>query len=577
MSSDLATPAPRDDVLSNEDLLGIIFGFVQEFNHAEATPHDFNGSTSLREMLLPNLSSNQQLLNLALTHKSFLEPALKVLWRHIPSLLPLLGLLPEFGLIGKSSDYGFKKIPSHASDWQRFHVYAPYVKAITLGKVPQSISPFVYHVLALACPSHSVGFYVPALRAIRVDCSSPANFPGAFFVTTASQHFPSLRKVEVVNYLTGGADLHADSQVFLQQLFPVLVGRQPRVNQLAFRGEWNLSSFTELQDRLPSLPQLSHVALEVPGSMLLVRQACHRLGQLRNLRHLSIRLSPTSKRSKKKYTVKEGFSSLRELEVVGPAWEASRVISSIEGPRLEHVFIHLTSFELLDALCLHSRIGNLIQSSPRLVTFSLTGASSGASGQDIFASYSQSSSPVSSDSEPSTAQVSIVHLLAERCPNLTSLTLPASFNISLTSSPDSSSGSGSAHPTYASITCLSALAKGCPHLVDLRLGLRLHAVAEDDLVGFWKPQGSEPDAVRRPHPLKSLWINAHDTGQLTVPECISIAKFLHGLFPRLVQLEQYGGSGSFSSMSLECKTFYCVKASFQTMKEMEEQLSRAAM
>ena len=70
---------PREDVLSNEDLLGIMFSYIQTYD-----------------------KPCQELLNLALTCKTFYELALNALWKTLPSLLPLFKVLPSLILVNET-------------------------------------------------------------------------------------------------------------------------------------------------------------------------------------------------------------------------------------------------------------------------------------------------------------------------------------------------------------------------------------------------------------------------------------------------------------------------------------------
>ena len=70
---------PREDALSNEDLLYIIFGYVQAFDKPK-----------------------RQLLNLALSCKTLSEPAMNALWYRIPSLFALIKVLPSLVFINET-------------------------------------------------------------------------------------------------------------------------------------------------------------------------------------------------------------------------------------------------------------------------------------------------------------------------------------------------------------------------------------------------------------------------------------------------------------------------------------------
>lgn len=80
-------PLPHDcrrDVLSDEDLLDVIFGFIQA--DIDRIGRQNNDSSK-------GYQPRCQLLSLALTCKALLEPALNALWHSLPTLLPLIRLI----------------------------------------------------------------------------------------------------------------------------------------------------------------------------------------------------------------------------------------------------------------------------------------------------------------------------------------------------------------------------------------------------------------------------------------------------------------------------------------------------
>ena len=74
-----ATVSSCSAALSNEDILGLIFQEVDSF---------FCGEDLKKR--------NQAILWAAQTSKAFFRPAVRVLWRVIRSLVPLLKILPQF-------------------------------------------------------------------------------------------------------------------------------------------------------------------------------------------------------------------------------------------------------------------------------------------------------------------------------------------------------------------------------------------------------------------------------------------------------------------------------------------------
>jgi hypothetical protein len=77
----------QTEVLDSPELLGRIFA---NFNPKSDQPLLHH---------VPSQPLQQHLLWAALTCKTFLEPALDVLWRSMNSLIPLLKLLPSFQLV----------------------------------------------------------------------------------------------------------------------------------------------------------------------------------------------------------------------------------------------------------------------------------------------------------------------------------------------------------------------------------------------------------------------------------------------------------------------------------------------
>lgn len=81
--TDLPTASPKDLLIASYDILILIFKlFIPTVATADAP-----------ENQLARVG-RKQLLNLALTCKSFVDPALECLWSHLESLDPLFGLHP---------------------------------------------------------------------------------------------------------------------------------------------------------------------------------------------------------------------------------------------------------------------------------------------------------------------------------------------------------------------------------------------------------------------------------------------------------------------------------------------------
>ncbi|KAJ7198035.1 hypothetical protein B0H12DRAFT_1331367 [Mycena haematopus] len=125
-------PTARDQCLRNQDLLQEILSF------GAVT------STDLR-------STRRMLYYAALTSKLFSECAVKLLWRRLSHILPLLRLLPTFALEGKAYI-----LPGLVTDeeWAVVDRYAAYVRDIefslsSIGEGSSSVDPSVYVLLAM--------------------------------------------------------------------------------------------------------------------------------------------------------------------------------------------------------------------------------------------------------------------------------------------------------------------------------------------------------------------------------------------------------------------------------------------
>jgi len=109
----------------------------------------------------------QSILNLGLTCRALLEPSMSQLWRRMPTVDPLMLLFPS-AIVRKDKNgcWWFDSAPDNIGQWDRFPVYAKYVRFVCLD--PQNIGIETLHVLATRCPTP---YLFPTLRDIswRVD------------------------------------------------------------------------------------------------------------------------------------------------------------------------------------------------------------------------------------------------------------------------------------------------------------------------------------------------------------------------------------------------------------------------
>ncbi|KAK7008072.1 hypothetical protein R3P38DRAFT_2552843 [Favolaschia claudopus] len=114
-----ASLSAREQCVRSTALLVKILGFIDYGSDREA----------IRKQ-------RQSLLWVALSSKSVSATALRVLWSRLDNILPLLYLLPSFGIRGgKYGLYGAS--PPH--EWQKFDQHASYVKAIHYEDIPSTI------------------------------------------------------------------------------------------------------------------------------------------------------------------------------------------------------------------------------------------------------------------------------------------------------------------------------------------------------------------------------------------------------------------------------------------------------
>ncbi|EAU81197.1 hypothetical protein CC1G_11279 [Coprinopsis cinerea okayama7 len=528
MSSEaILTPNPRDQVLRNDDLLRIIFHFVALEQREADNQHQ------------PERPSvNQQFLPIALTHKGFLEAALNVIWKNIPNLLPLLKLIPGFCKV--DGEYLLTSVNATEGHWERVGFYAKRVESITFTAQDEVISSLVYQTLSMYQSSYlpGLGIPVPSLTAMTVQCSTKTDYASALFIATASRN---LLKVKVVKIIP-------ESFTFLRQLLLVLTHRHSQLEELELEGNGTEALLLSLIRQITLFSALSRLSLDFPGAWPLQAAVLRPLPSMKSLRHLSLRISEHKggKRNLDTKNPRYTFPSLSKLEISGSTLLAVlKALARIVAPRIQHIHIQFNAGSSLhknDATHFKERIRRQIgmRGYPDLRTFRVT--QSDASKFDFVSEELFTASESPSSNLGITPPLHLQHLhfemcttsntksfltiVAERCPNLLSLTLPAS-----NSDPDD------AKP---SLTCLALLAKGCPHLLNLRICLQLHRPTPNHFHNALASRGAEVEELNRIHPLRSLQISDAGGNQtFGITDLISMSKYLHRLFPRLDKLGGY--------------------------------------
>ncbi|EAU81228.1 hypothetical protein CC1G_09472 [Coprinopsis cinerea okayama7 len=505
--SSLTICDPRNEVLSNDDLLDVIFQLI----FYDDPERDIS----------PNMySPRHQLLHLALTCKAFLNPALNVLWSVLPrSLEPLIQLLP--GFTADRYSYTVNDIITSPS-WEKLMAYGSRVKSITfpddsrvmdldlyqrishhstslLPRV-QSLTVRCRNLIDPRAPSLAIG---PSLQRVNIRLARWVPHTILTDLLGDPSRLPNIKTVEieggecqiippelsVVFNLKSVAALSLDFAAF--KLSPVILNdaaRLPLLSSLSISSlATNAINITTTKPNAPmTFPSLTN--LELGGNVAGLAQTLSQFpsntkvkyihlrldkesdiytGEGEWSRHMALSFQHTAERFGAITTVEVTDSSGRQLSL-----PILRPLLSIRG--LQHLRLQFTSFTGTDDL---------------------------------------------------------INKIAHSFPDLVTLVLPAS--------------PGKESPT---VECLWTLANACPKLEDLRMCIKLGFVAFN--------------YTATNHPLRSLHIRAAtdrpsygrpSPPPLKISTHITIATFLDTVFPNLLSIGNYseGEDGYSSSDTVE--------------------------
>ncbi|KIJ14835.1 hypothetical protein PAXINDRAFT_99884, partial [Paxillus involutus ATCC 200175] len=219
---------------------------------------------SIREILLGVFelvftSENRypDLARLAKTCRSFHGPALDLLWREQPSLLPLVMCFPREILDFSETSIGgravttvkFAKVPS-VQDWERPSVYVTYIRRMS-NSVPLYIDAYKLHASVLqtlleSCPSTPL---LPNLRHLNYDVITGNS---EAYVTSVSRLFSPnlLQSLTFGSYYRLALD---DNHAFLMHLF----NHCPQIEFLYI--SLLARSFVDIVKYITSLASLRHL------------------------------------------------------------------------------------------------------------------------------------------------------------------------------------------------------------------------------------------------------------------------------------------------------------------------------
>ncbi|EFI27565.1 hypothetical protein CC1G_15601 [Coprinopsis cinerea okayama7 len=483
MLSSFVVSSPRDDVLANQDLLDIIFEFVH------------GGTNTVSPSPSQGVGSNQQLLHIALTHTGFRDPAFKVLWKEIPTLLPLLKLLPGFSLV--EGIYIFTHIPSTEAELGRFCRYAKHVERVKFSQQEEVVSPFAYQALATIVLLDP-GFRLPALRTIRIECNPRHDYAGASFLLTTPS--ASLSRLEVVG-------VTPESAIFIRQAASIIALRQLGLRELHLEGRMDEQVLVDIFGELSGLKTLSHVDIDVlspDGSCSFKRPILPTLSRLPSMTHLSLHVGCRGDHFEwwQICNHEATFPSLRVLHLTlrGARDAVIHAFRAISAHNLLHAKITLDFSQRTNTPgnVLRSHFFNLMDAFSQVETVEIIHFDGSSKLPSAFRSYFNS---------------------AADHPNLVSLALP----------PLEAFGG-------EDLSCLELLAKGCPKLLIARIPLPLPRIFPE-LFHYLATV-----SISSSHPLRSLEFSTpwmEPLAKLGVKEYIIIAQYIHRLFPNLDRLGVY--------------------------------------
>ncbi|KAI0656461.1 hypothetical protein C8Q70DRAFT_935681 [Cubamyces menziesii] len=137
--------APQPCVFSNADILDEIFEwFDYEHIHGHSLV-DTITHTGYDTSMDVEIARRRSLASAARVCKAFQEPALRILWRQLESLMPFFILLPSFKKVQENVEQPFGwtsrdifHLPDHLSayEWERLSKYASYVRILYLSGPP---------------------------------------------------------------------------------------------------------------------------------------------------------------------------------------------------------------------------------------------------------------------------------------------------------------------------------------------------------------------------------------------------------------------------------------------------------
>ena len=506
----------------NDDILHLIF------EHFDLQPACDSPRTT---------QTRKNLLSAAKTCKAFVEPALNLLWRVLPSLSPLLLLLPLAKIINNhyvsprlslylshhlTSGYFIKFDRLPLIKWERFDIHAPRVRSLYLEpfKFRVVISPDVYLRIRSLCPRDTP--LLPGLKEIHIPdhWKTSLNFSSAFFLASDSS----------LNFIHLDKSATSDRQFCIPFLCQ-LSANSPNLTHLALCGTVNMSLDLHLVLRFRNL-QCLHLKL---SGTYLGSQFLQDLGKLDNL--LDLTLDTTSPiegfGGPGTRPTNSTFIQLRKLHILGTPDSISRVLENI------HVLLNLTMLTIHEKTDEFGRNTESSQAWNRCFAI----VSTFPAIENIQVTQLEHP-PWKNHYRLSTSCFYPLYKLN----NVTSFVIE---NGSLSGSDEDFRFLACAFPKVKkfvepcagyregrTLACLYHFSQANRHLRELKISLATLGISENlkaiNVIGH-------PIIQDHQHPLESLHI-ASNFGSLTLSDMIQVAQFLDLIFPNLSTLKAYAGS-----------------------------------
>ena len=469
--------------------------------------------------------TRKDLLSAAKACKAFSVPALSSLWRILPSLLPLLLLLPSAEVSNnhyvspRPLLYLFRRLIGSkfvdrlplGSNWERFDLYAPRVRTLYMERLRVVISPHVY-LRIRSLRRHRDAPLLPGLKEIYIPNETSLDFSAALLLSSES----SLNLVHLDN------SAMSDRQFCIPFLFLLSVN-SPNLTHLALCG----TADTALE-LVPCFKSLQSLELRLSGTDLNSR-ILRDLGKLDNLLEMTLDTSPsihapTTPSDPTPPLTNFSFIQLRKLRILGTPSSMSRILNEMDG---------LTN---LTTLIIHEK------------------------GHDTEGSWSHCFAIISTF--PAIEDIEITqswrypYPLSTLCfyplcklNNMTSFVIN---NFTLSGSDEDFRFLTCSFPKLKkfvepctrygtegkTLACLFDFSQANQNLQELKISLGYDI--SENLKAISLYELGCPIIQNHHHPLEKLYITSSNFESMDLPDMIQVAQFLDLIFPNLSTLEAYG-------------------------------------